>query len=424
LAEAPVAAQADQGFSCATGRLAPVGVGDARPVPRILRYAVAPDSDPAPAVPLRETRAANVTGGDEARGWLRIDVQFDAAIPRDCVLPLTVALAEDRGNSGDQAILNRMAEVFDGFEVVAGRPQVMDHLSSAMRFTGSGTDMASFRVPIRATSAARPVSHALKLVLVQDYAGGLPFSVTVAPLPAFTVVPPPGPLAAGAVTLVRAEHPVALLPGTAAMPVFFRLSSASLGRWQDAPAATQTELRGGWDDRFTPLRGEAALVPAALSQTTTGTLSVSFAGRTEAAPITIAGAPPQVPAPAPVTACEPVFKVVAIAGGLRLTMVNRVRGNCPVQLVRPRAFGKTLAPLSPPQAKLALPAGLKPPGGAGTEGSVTFTLDKTALARLKPGTRFEFDIIAEDERLAKALRESSITLSATDIAVITGQQGK
>lgn len=429
LAEAPAQAQAGQGFSCRTGQLATLGGSDVRPVPRILRYAVAPGTEQAPVGMLRETRDATVTGGDATRGWVRIDVQFDTAIPRDCILPLSVALAADRGNPNNLAIANQMAEVLDGLEVGAGQSQVMPHLAGALRFEGSGTDMASFRLPIRATSANRTVAHSLKLVLAQDFAGGLPFTVNVAPLPAFSVVPPSGPLAAGAITIVRAEQPVALLPGTAAMPVTFRLSSATLGRWQNGPTSTPAETRTLWDDRFAVLRAEATLVPATLAETATGTISVTFAGRTQTAPVTIAAAAPA--AGSPVAACDPVFTVAAVAGGLRLSMTNRGRGGCPAQLVKARMLGKTLAPLSPPQAKLTLPTGLKPAAGplsplagTGASGNVTFTLDKAAQAQLKPGVRFDFDIVAEGAGASAPPRAAGITLTATDLAVIAGRPGK
>jgi hypothetical protein len=117
--------------------------------------------------------------------------------------------------------------------------------------------------------------------------------------------------------------------------------------------------------------------------------------------------------------------VIAVQAGLRVSMDNHGTGPCPSYRVKPRAFGETLAPLSPPQARLALPAGLAPSGPllsrgeAGMEASATFTLDKTAMARLKPGARFGFDLLAEGgATLANAPRGASITLSAADIAVI------
>ena len=415
----PAAVQAQTGprFSCTTGNLTGSSTSDTRPVPRILRYAVAPDTDPTPVGGLREARVAEVTGGDATRGWLRIDIQFDSALPRDCALPLLLTLAADRGSANDPAVFNRLAEIFDGFDLVAGRPQTMPHLAGAMRFSGSGTDTVSLRVPIRATTSGRVASHELKLVLAQDYAGGLPLTVNVAPLPAFTLIAPTAPIAAGTTANFRADHPVALLPGTAAMPVTFAMSSQSLGRWLSANSVRPTEVTGGWDTRFTPFRAEAALVAAALPQASTGTVTVRFAGRTQTVPITIAAAPATA-APA----CNPVFAVAAVPGGLRFSMSNRGAGTCPGYRVAPRIFSKLAAPLKPVQATLSPATGLKPvSGAAATAISTTFTFDKAALAQLKPGTRFDFDVTPDGTKAAAETQRAGITLKDTDIAIISGK---
>ncbi|WP_143736871.1 hypothetical protein [Erythrobacter tepidarius] len=82
----PALAQSTTVFSCTNGTLfAASDIGPhSRPVPRILRYAVAAGTDATPFGALREAREAMVTGGDAVRGWPRIDVSFDSAIPRDC----------------------------------------------------------------------------------------------------------------------------------------------------------------------------------------------------------------------------------------------------------------------------------------------------------------------------------------------------
>jgi hypothetical protein len=415
----PAAVQAQTGprFSCVTGTLTAANTSDTRPVPRILRYAVAPGTDPTPVGGLRETRAAEVTGGDATRGWLRIDVQFDSALPRDCALPLLLTVASDRGSAGDLAVSNRLADILDGFELIAGRPQTMPHLAGAIRFSGSGTDTASFRIPIRATSSGRVASHGLKLVLALDYAGGLPLTVNVAPLPAFSVIAPAAPVAAGTTANFRADHPVALLPGTAAMPVTFAMSSQSLGRWLSPNPARPTEVSGGWDTRFTPLRAEAALVAAVQPQASNGTVTVSFAGRTQTVPVTIAAAPATA-APA----CDPVFAVTAVPGGLRLSMSNSGAGSCPGYRVTPRIFSKLAAPLKPVQATLSPATGLKPVTGAATPAiSTTFTFDKAALAQLKPGTRFDFDLTPDGAKAAAETQRVGITLKDADLVTISGK---
>ncbi|GAB4475102.1 MAG: hypothetical protein OHK0018_05740 [Erythrobacter tepidarius] len=115
-----------------------------------------------------------VTGGDAARGWPRIDVSFDSAIPRDCRLPLALSVAGDRGNPADGLVQEQRARVLDGREIVAGRINMMPHLRQAVALAGYGTDTASFRIPIRATTALRTQAHTLKLVLAQNYGAGLP----------------------------------------------------------------------------------------------------------------------------------------------------------------------------------------------------------------------------------------------------------
>lgn len=435
IAATPARAQSASVFSCTNGALlAATDIGpDRRPVPRILRYAVAAGTDATPVGALREAREATVTGGDAERGWLRIDVTFDSAIPRDCRLPLTLTVAADRGNPADRAVQEQLARLLDGMEIVAGRTDMMAHLVQAVAFAGNGTDTASFRIPIRATTTSRTDTHALKLVLAQNYGAGLPLSVNVAPLPAFAVAPVSGPLSAGASVLVRAEHPVPLLPGTAAMPVTFSLSPATLGRWRDAPSPSSGETRGGWDTRFTPIRAEAALVPATLAQSASGTVSIGFAGQTRTVPVTVAASA------APAGACDPVFAVAAAPGGLRVSMTNRGAGVCPAHVVTPRGGLKPGVQLSPAQASITAPRAAAPalrPGGPvavvkpgvtplpliGGDAGATFTLAKQSLSQLGVGTLIEFDIAAEGTPAAATKQRASIRLSAADIAVITGRK--
>lgn len=425
-------AQSAQTFSCTTGRVSGTTdlSSDRRPVPRILRYAVGQGTDPAPVGALREAREASVVGGDATQGWLRIDVQFDSVIPRGCRLPLTLTMASDSGRVNDPGVLEQLARVLDGMEVVAGRISQMDHLSGALDFAGNGTDTASFRIPIRAGMSSRSTAHALKLVLALDFAGGLPMTVNVAPLPAFTVVPPAGPLNAGANVALRAEHPVQLLPGSAAMPVTFRIAPGSLGRWTNAPAATPSEARSIWDTRFTPLRSEAVLVPAALAQTTTGSVTISFAGQSQSVPVTVNGTPPVAGA-----GCDPVFTVAAAPGGLRLTMANRGAGSCPVHVAKPRPLAASAFQFTPAQVRLTatsapvlksapvgtvLKPGITPPllgNGSGT----LFTLGQKGLSLLKPGVRFDFDIVAEGPNAVPGKLSTGLTLTAADIAVMKGK---
>jgi hypothetical protein len=424
-------AQSASTFSCTTGTVSATAdlSSDRRPVPRILRYAVGQGTDPAPAGALREAREASVTGGDATQGWLRIDVQFDSVIPRGCRLPLLLTMATDSGRPDDRIVFEQLARVLDGMEVVAGQVSFMDHLAGALRFAGSGTDTASFRIPIRAGTTQRSTAHALKLVLAQDFAGGLPVTVNVAPLPAFTVVAPAAPLNAGAGVSLRAEHPAQLLPGTAAMPVTFRIAPGTLGRWSNAPAATPSETRSTWDTRFTPLRSEAVLVPAALAQTTTGSVTISFAGQTRTVPVTVGGAP------AAAAGCDPVFTVVAAPGGLRLTMANRGAGSCPAHLAKPRPLAASAFQFTPAQVRLTAataPAIKTAPVGAvlrpgitppllGNGGGTQFTLGPKALALLKPGVRFDFDIVAEGPNAVAGKLRTGLTLTAADIAVMKGK---
>ena len=423
----------DQGqvtFSCATGDVSNTRAtsGEQRPVPRILRYGVAAATDPA-APPLRESREATVTGGDAARGWLRIDVVFDAAIPRDCRLPLKLTMASDQGGARDTGVGAQMARVLDGLELTSdGRTTVMRHLAGALAFAGMGSDTASFRIPIRATERAGADRHALKLVMASDYAGGLPFAVAVNPLPAFSLVPPGGPLTAGSPTLLRAQHPVALLPGTAAMPATFRVTPATLGRWAGAGPLTPAEMTSRWDDRFSPMRSEAALVPALIDQPVQGTVTVTFAGRSQSMPVAVNPAPPS---------CDPAFALAAAPGGLRLTMTNRSRGACPAHVATAQMPARAIFQLSPAQATVqtASVSGLRPvspaPGLRATsvpmlsaqrsDGGALFTINRMALIQLAVGTRFDIDVQPEGASGAQGRRRIGITLTAADLAVIRGQ---
>jgi hypothetical protein len=304
--------------------------------------------------------------------------------------------------------------VLDGLTVIDGTPpNMMPHLSSALSIVGTGTDMVTLRFPIRAVTDNRTVSHALKLVMARNYAGGLPFTVNAAPLPAFTVAAPTGPLAPGTAIGVRADHPVALLPGTAGMPVTFRLSSPALGRWQPFIAASPAEALGSWDDRFTPFRAEATFVPSSRAEAGSGNITVIFAGRSVSVPISVAAvAPPPVAA---TPACDPAFAVAAVSGGLRVSMTNRGRGTCPTYSVRPRPIGKIAAPLTPAQIRLVSPA-LGTVGGKGL--TATFKLDAAAIGSLKPGTRVEFDLVPDGAKATDAPQRTEITLKASDIAII------
>jgi hypothetical protein len=407
---APAAAQSGRSFDCRTGNLVGEGTPGSRPVPAIARYAVSAADNPLPAGAGRETREASVVGGDAERGWLIIDLKFDAAIPQGCALPIKLTLARDSGNPGDQAVINGLIEVLDGME----EREILPHLRGAMAFAGEGTDQARLRIPIRATTTSRPKAHALKLVVGLDYAGGLPLTVNVVPLPALALVAPSGPLAGGSVTVLRAEHRTRLLPGTARMPVMFRLSSGTLGRWQAPLAPGSLESRGGWDDRFTPLRAEQPFVAASSGQAVSGTVSATFGGSTVTMPITVAAAAP--PPPPPAAACDPVFSVTAVAGGLRVAVSDRAKGKCPVFLVRPRPLGTLAAPFSTAAAKLALPA-----GSTGPTAPASFTLTPKGLAGIKAGTRVEFEIVPEGASGSVAAQRVGITLSALDVARIAGK---
>ncbi len=103
-------------------------------------------------------------------------------------------MAGDRGNPAQRLVQHQRARVLDGREIVARRINMMAHLRQAVALAGNGTDTASFRIPIRATTALRTQTHALKLALAQNYGAGLPLRVNVAPLPVLAAAPVAGPL--------------------------------------------------------------------------------------------------------------------------------------------------------------------------------------------------------------------------------------
>jgi hypothetical protein len=348
---------------------------------------------------------------------------------------LTLTVASDQGNPFDRTVVERAARVLDGLEVgETGQPQLMTHLQNALMFTGTGGDTASYRIPIRASESERVTTHAMKLVLAGNYASALPFNVAVVPLQPFTLVAPTGALRPGSPVVLRAQHPQALLPGTAAMPLSFRLSSPALGRFHGASASTPSEVGGGWDNRFTPLRAEAAFLPATVAQTTQGTVAVTWAGRTRDMPLTVQ---------ATATTCDPVFTLAAAPGGLRLTMANRASGSCPTHVATPlmpatptlqlspaRAFvrpvlantprqlGPVMGPISTPKSLPTLPT------SAVDTGSPLFTINKLAFIQLAEGRRFDLDVEPEASSGIKARHRVSITLRVADIAVITGKTVK
>ena len=432
---APALAQTAPTFSCDTGRMddSPQLTAGHHPLPRIVRWGVSSASDPAASV-AREPREASVVGGDAAHGWLRIDLAFDAAVPSGCRLPLILTVAADQGLPSDRAVASQQARVFDGMTASAGRIDVMDHLQQAMTVTGRGTDTVTWQVPIRVTEGAAPGRHAMKLVTGRDYAGGLPFTLAVQPLPAPVLVPPGGELRHGAPAVIRADAPQRLLPGAAALPVSFRLSASALGSWQQSgstPPADPAATLGGWDNRFATPRAEAVLLPGDVAQPTPGTITVSWAGRSQVLPITVN----------PAVVCDPAFTLAAVPGGLRLTMSNRNRGTCPAHVATPLMPAKAVLQLSPARATLTGPAagsttgGLRPgapvarlpvrPGPlpmlAGTrgDGGALFTISRLAFTQLTIGSRFEIEVQPDTPGEQPPRRRIAITLSAADIAAIT-----
>ena len=441
LAITPVQANTQQTFSCSTGRLdSPRTLSsDSRPLPRILHFGVREDTEPA-SPRTRDARDATILGGDTTRGWLRLDLTFDEAIPNGCNLPLTLTMAIDQGNPSDRIVMERAARVLDGLEV-GERHNVMDHLRQALTFKGNGSDTASYRIPIRVSDTERVTTHAMKLVLAGNYASTLPFNVSVAPLPPFTLVAPTSVLRPGSPALLRVQHPQALLPGSAAMPVIFRLSSSTLGRFQNASASTPSEVRGSWDSRFTPLRAEAAFLPASVTQTTQGTVAVTWAGRTQNMPVTVQATP------VANTSCDPTFTLAAAPGGLRLTMTNRTADSCPAYVATalmpspptlqlspvratiqaakagsPRAISRVTGPIT---GSISMPTTLPKLTTSVTDGGGTlFTINKLAFIQLAAGKRFDLDIEPDVASGSKAKHRASITLTSADIAVITGNTVK
>jgi hypothetical protein len=193
-------------------------------------------------------------------------------------------------------------------------------------------------------------------------------------------------------------------------------------------------VAGGWNSQFTPLRAEAAFLPATVAQTTQGTVAVTWAGRTQNMPLTVQ---------ATATACDPVFTLAAAPGGLRLTMANRASGNCPTHVatalmpatptlqlspaqatVRP-TLAKSPRVVSPVTGPLTTPRSLPTLSASGADtGSPLFTINKLAFIQLAEGRRFDLDVEPEPSSGIKAKHRVSITLRAADIAVITGKPVK
>lgn len=407
------------------------GSGDSRPMPRIVDFSISPASDPAGAR-LATPREASVTGGDAERGYLRLSLQFDAAVPLGCRMPLTIAVASDRGDPGALVPARQLAAFLDGMEIVNNQINIDTHLAGALRFEGNGTDRAEFRIPVQAADGARAVRHQLKLVVGRDYAGGLPFTVNVQPLAPFTLTAPAGPARHGTDLVLQARIDRPLLPETQGLPVQAALSSPDLGGLRPTIKVQQTpaqQATGGWDPRFTPLRAEMTLVPGDVAAETRGTVTFTWSGQQQSVPLTVQ----------PFTVCAPRFTVAAVAGGLRVTMANQNRGACPDHLVTPRAPQQPALRLSPASATVSsqVVSGLSATSpvlarttttsvsGPATmlrarrdDGGETFTLAPAALPGLAAGMRFGFEA---RPAAGGASQRFEYTLKPSDLAIIAGR---
>jgi len=409
------------------------GTGDSRAMPRIVNFEISPAHEPV-GTRLATPREASVTGGDAERGYLRLALQLEAAVPAGCLMPLRIAAASDQGDPRSLIPARQLAAFLDGMEITADRIEIDTHLAGALRFEGNGTDRAEFRIPVQAAEGARAVRHSLKLVVGRDVAGALPFAVNVQPLAPFTLIAPSGPARHGTDLILQARIDRPLLPETAGLPLRATLSGAALGGLRptaSALAVPAVQTTGGWDTRFTPLRAEMTLVPGDVAAETSGTVTFAWSGHQQTVPVTVQ----------PFTVCTPRFTVAAVAGGLRVTMANQNRGACPDHVVSPRALQTSAPRLSPTSATISseVVTGLAATGpvlqrtpmiaNTGTaaptmlrarrdDGGETFTLAAAAPGALGVGTRFGFE--ARPVAGGAAVR-FEYALKSADLAIIAGR---
>lgn len=419
----PAMAQRETPFACGNE---PLGT---RPIPRILEFTLRTATDTGSGVPVRE---ATVVGGHAVNGIVQVEVRLDAILPAGCVVPLSVVSGDVNSTAmaTSPSAIGNLADALDGLEFVNGQLRVDPVTANRQRAVADGTsNVVRMELPIQGTNSRQPVRHALKLVIGQDYAAGRAIAVTAQPLPRFTLNAPREIATHGRSAFLHITHPAPLLPETARIPVRAALSSAALGTWRIAGSATgQTnplEQQLSWDSRFTPLRAEAVLEPANVTAPVNGNITYSWGGQEERVPITVN----------PSEGCRPVFSASAVPGGVRVSMINTLRGTCPVHTVIPRPPERAVLQLAPASAEISIGAvraatdGSSPLQAGSTtltggrlavqpvQSGAVFKINPLVLIQLAVGTRYTFEIRTK----AGLVQTVPYVINSADHAVITGR---
>jgi hypothetical protein len=315
-------------------------------MPTISAYSVNAITDPV-AERTRGETAARVVGGDEQRGWLRIDVTLSAPVAAGCTLPFAIVregVTQDqveRPNSVE--LLRGIHEIFDGLDFENGLPVGAGSrdFERALNAAANGTDKIAMELPVQALVGTSPKMHRLLLMLGRSLADARPLQLTVDPLPPFSVRAIAAPVVGGPETTVQVDQATRLHAESRKMPLTFSVSAASLGQFREinrgVRAATASAL---WSMDFVPARATVIFVGGSVTEPTNGDIHVTYAGRSVSTPVTVLPGEVQ---------CQPQFTTKAVSGGVDVTLSNGSTKACPrynLRIVSPTGVTPNSAPLA------------------------------------------------------------------------------
>lgn len=396
-------------------------------MPTISAYSVNAISDPV-AERARGETAARVVGGDEQRGWLRIDLTLSAPVAAGCVLPFSIVREGvtqeqiERPNSIE--LVRGIHEIFDGPNIENGIVigAGSGDFERALAVSANGTDKVAMELPVQAVVGTSPRTHRLLLLLGRAFSDARPFQLTVEPLPPFSVRAIAAPVVAGTETTLQVEQPTRLHPESRQMPVTWSVTPTGLGQFREVNrtvrAATASSL---WTMDFVPARTNVIFVGGPVTEPTSGEIRVAYAGRTVMTPVTVLPGEVQ---------CEPQFTTMAVPGGVDVTLSNRSTKACPrynLRVVAPTGITPTSAPLAA-AVRTAVPQSIARAGTpsvlAGNTTPVAALVPTVARFRLTPGALAMFaKIHIEAEPLDTALPTVRIEFRPTsaELAIMRKQ---
>lgn len=337
----------DGGSLCPVERIAASSPRPDQPLmPTITAYSVNAITDPV-AERARGETAARVVGGDEQRGWLRIDITLSAPVAAGCTLPFSIVR---EGVTQSQVERPNSVELVRGIHEIFDGPDVEDGLlvgagsrdfERALNTAANGTDKIAMELPVQAVVGTSPQTHRLLLMLGRSLADARPLQLTVEPLPPFTVRAIAAPVVGGTETTVQVDQPTRLHAESRRMPVTFSVSAAGLGQFRELNRSVRPATANAfWSVDFVPARATAIFVGGSVTAPTSGEIRVTYAGRSVSTPVTVLPGEAQ---------CEPQFTSKAVSGGVDVTLSNGSTKACPrynLRIVAPTGVTPTSAPLA------------------------------------------------------------------------------